>query len=82
MPTREKAHTIDELTALLRGSELAVVTNYRGLSVAARSPVRLTPTAAAIACSISGVITFGSAAESSVISHLNERKLSSRTSGS
>src|SRR4051794_1836061 len=42
MPTREKAHTIDELTALLRGSELAVVTNYRGLSVAALSQLRRT----------------------------------------
>jgi large subunit ribosomal protein L10 len=42
MPTREKAHTIDELTALLRGSELAVVTNYRGLNVAALSQLRRT----------------------------------------
>lgn len=42
MPTREKAQTIEELTALLRGSELAVVTNYRGLNVAALSQLRRT----------------------------------------
>src|SRR5438067_6043106 len=42
MPTREKAETIAELSALLRGSQVAVVTNYRGLSVAALSQLRRT----------------------------------------
>lgn len=42
MPTREKAETIAELTALLQGSQLAVVTNYRGLSVAALAQLRRT----------------------------------------
>ena len=40
MPTQEKAHTIDSLAALLRGSQVAVVTNYRGLNVAALNQLR------------------------------------------
>ena len=40
MPTPEKAATIKELTTLLRESELAVVTDYRGLTVAALSQLR------------------------------------------
>src|SRR6476661_7784666 len=40
MPTPEKAATIRELTTLLRESELAVVADYRGLTVAALSQLR------------------------------------------
>jgi len=40
MPTTAKAATISELTTLLRDSQLAVVTDYRGLSVAALSQLR------------------------------------------
>jgi large subunit ribosomal protein L10 len=40
MPTPEKAATIKELTTLLRESELAVVADYRGLTVAALSQLR------------------------------------------
>jgi large subunit ribosomal protein L10 len=40
MPTTQKAATIAELTTLLRDSQLAVVTDYRGLSVAALSQLR------------------------------------------
>lgn len=40
MPTAHKAATISELTALLKNSQVAVVTDYRGLSVAAISQLR------------------------------------------
>jgi len=40
MPTPKKAETIDELVNLLRNSQLAVVTDYRGLSVAAITQLR------------------------------------------
>lgn len=40
MPTPRKAETIAELTTLLRESQVAVVTDYRGLSVAALSQLR------------------------------------------
>ena len=40
MPTAHKAATIGELTALLKNSQVAVVTDYRGLSVAAISQLR------------------------------------------
>ena len=42
MPTPEKAATIAELARLLQGSQLAVVTNYRGLNVAALGQLRRT----------------------------------------
>jgi large subunit ribosomal protein L10 len=40
MPTTHKAQTIGELTELLRTSQVAVVTDYRGLNVAALSTLR------------------------------------------
>jgi large subunit ribosomal protein L10 len=40
MPTAHKAATIGELTTLLQNSQVAVVTDYRGLSVAAISQLR------------------------------------------
>ena len=40
MPTAHKAATISELTALLKNSQVSVVTDYRGLSVAAISQLR------------------------------------------
>ncbi len=40
MPTAHKAATISELTALLKNSQVAVITDYRGLSVAAISQLR------------------------------------------
>jgi large subunit ribosomal protein L10 len=40
MPTAQKAATIGELTSLLKNSQVAVVTDYRGLSVAAISQLR------------------------------------------
>src|SRR4051794_15341023 len=40
MPTVRKEKTIAELTTLLRDSQVAVVTDYRGLSVAAISQLR------------------------------------------
>jgi len=42
MPTREKAETIAQLATLLQGSQVAVVTNYRGLNVAALNQLRRT----------------------------------------
>ncbi len=42
MPTTRKAVTISELTNLLKTSQVAVVTDYRGLSVAAISQLRRT----------------------------------------